>query len=120
MWRGGRCCPLWLLLGAVGLPQPGRGQCNTQEVAKLVASNAAAADYFGVSVALDADTLVIGAYGDDYGVDTTDSGAAYVFVRAAGVWSQQAYLKPSNTERFDSFGRAVSVSGDTVVVGAPI
>ena len=47
-----------------------------------------------------------------------DSGAAYVFVRTAGVWSQQAYLKASNTDADDYFGFSVAVSGDTVVVGA--
>ena len=46
------------------------------------------------------------------------SGAAYVFVRSGTAWSQQAYLKASNTETFDSFGTSVAVSGDTVVVGA--
>ncbi len=47
-----------------------------------------------------------------------DSGAAYVFTRTGGVWSQQAYLKASNTDASDQFGLAVAVSGDTVVVGA--
>ncbi len=46
------------------------------------------------------------------------SGAAYVFVRSGGVWSQQAYLKASNTGAGDCFGESVAVSGDTVVVGA--
>ena len=47
------------------------------------------------------------------------SGAAYVFVRSGTTWSQQAYLKASNTEAGDQFGYSVAVSGDTVVVGAP-
>ncbi|MEK7711151.1 MAG: FG-GAP repeat protein [Planctomycetota bacterium] len=118
MWTRRRFCPLWLLLGAMGLPEPTGGQCNTQEVAKLIASNAAAADYFGVSVALDADTLVIGAYGDDYGAETTDSGAAYVFVRAGGVWSQQAYLIDLLGNDLDYFGYSVAIDGDTAVIGA--
>src|SRR5262245_30008644 len=48
----------------------------------------------------------------------TDSGAAYVFVREGTNWSQQAYLKASNTGANDWFGWRVAVSGDTVVVGA--
>ncbi len=51
----------------------------------------------------------------------TESGAAYVFVRSAGVWTQQAYLKPAavgTTQQGDWFGISVAVSGDTVVVGA--
>ena len=47
-----------------------------------------------------------------------DAGAAYVFVRSGTTWSQQAYLKASNTGFFDFFGHSVAVSGDTVVVGA--
>ena len=46
------------------------------------------------------------------------AGAAYVFVRNGTTWSQQAYLKASNTDANDQFGYSVAVSGDTVVVGA--
>src|SRR5262249_56409281 len=46
------------------------------------------------------------------------AGAAYVFVRNGTNWNQQAYLKASNTEASDQFGTSVTVSGDTVVVGA--
>lgn len=85
-------------------------------------------DRFGHSVAIDGDTLVVGAFVEDSvatGVNgnatdntATDSGAAYVFVRSAGVWLQQAYLKASNTTAGDHFGHSVSVSGDTIVIGA--
>ena len=47
-----------------------------------------------------------------------NAGAAYVFVRSGTTWSQQAYLKASNTGAGDQFGCSVAVSGDTVVVGA--
>src|SRR6202042_3397610 len=49
------------------------------------------------------------------------SGAAYVFTRSAGVWSQQAFLKPAavgTSQTFDNFGWAVAISGDSIVVGA--
>jgi hypothetical protein len=46
------------------------------------------------------------------------AGAAYVFVRTGTVWTQQAYLKASNTNSGDFFGAGVAVSGDIVVVGA--
>lgn len=85
-------------------------------------------DLFGCSIAIAGDTVVIGAYGEDSsakGVNgnqadssAPDSGAAYVFVRSAGIWSQQAYLKASNTDRGDKFGWSVGVAGDTVVIGA--
>ncbi len=90
-------------------------------------SNTEGGDLFGFSVAVDGDTAVVGAIFEDgggRGVDPSDNnsalnaGAAYVFVRNNGVWSQQAPLKASNTGDGDSFGSAVAVSGDTVVVGA--
>ena len=80
-------------------------------------------------MAVSGDTVVVGALGEDSnatGVNgdqsnnsATDSGAAYVFVRSGTNWSQQAYLKASNTGTVaDDFGASVAVSGDTVVVGA--
>jgi len=97
--------------------------------AYLKASNAGKSDQFGASVAIDGDTVVVGAQGEDSnatGVNGTesddsgfgDSGAAYVFVRSSGTWTQQAYLKASNTGANGYFGWSVAVSGDTVVVGA--
>ena len=87
------------------------------EQAKLKASDAAAFDIFGWSVAVSGDTAVIGAYGDDDGGN--DSGSAYVFARSGGVWSEQAKLTASDPAAFDNFGWSVAVSGDTAVVGAP-
>jgi cysteine-rich repeat protein len=96
--------------------------------AYLKASNADVLDYFGISVAISGDTVVVGALGEDSAAtgvngDQSDnsaihSGAAYVFVRSGTTWSQQAYLKASNTDADDGFGYAVGISGDTVVVGA--
>lgn len=96
--------------------------------AYLKASNTDATDIFGLSVALDGDTLVVGApfeysnatgvNGDETNNGASTSGAAYVFVRSNGKWSQQAYLKASNTGINDQFGTSVAVDGDTVVVGA--
>ena len=86
--------------------------------AYVKASSPGAGDGFGRSVALDGDTLVVGAAGDDNGA--VDSGAAYVFVRSpTGVWTQQAYVKASNVGEGDGFGRSVALDGDTLVVGAP-
>jgi hypothetical protein len=91
-----------------------------------------AGDWFGYSVALSGDTVVVGAYVEDSattGVNSTPnesgdgSGAAYIFVRNAGVWAQQAYLKPAaigTTQAGDRFGCSVAVSDDTVVVGAQL
>ena len=96
--------------------------------AYLKPSNTGFGDWFGWSVAISGDTVAIGARAEDSnttGVNTTpndsanDSGAAYIFVRNSGVWSQQAYLKASNTGVGDRFGVSIAISGDTVVVGAP-
>ena len=97
------------------------------EQAILTASNTEVDDEFGYSVALSGDTLAVGAFHEDsstQGVDTTanedalQSGAVYIFVRSAGSWIQQAYIKASNSEANDEFGISVSLSGDTLVVGA--
>ncbi len=98
--------------------------------AYIKASNTDAGDFFGRSIAASGDTVVVGAIGDDsaaVGVNGaqsnvtgfSQSGAAYVFVRSGSSWTQQAYLKASNTGLNDSFGDSVAISGDTVVVGAP-
>jgi hypothetical protein len=103
--------------------------------AYLKASNPEASDNFGASVAIDGDTIVVGAPNEDSNQGTIShagsfptaagdndaasaAGAAYVFTRSGGVWSQQAYLKACNAEGADSFGEVVAISGDTVVVGA--
>ncbi len=97
--------------------------------AYVKASNAETSDFFGRSIALDEDTLIVSASGERSlatGVngDQTDnggifSGAVYVFSRdASGGGRPQAYIKASNTEMTDSFGRSVSLSGDALAVGA--
>jgi hypothetical protein len=96
--------------------------------AYLKASNAGAADGFGGGLAISGDTIVVSAPSEDSGATTingdqtnnasSQSGAAYVFVRAGNTWSQQAYLKPSNGQGGDAFGTSVAISGDTIVVSA--
>ncbi|MCX6876085.1 MAG: FG-GAP repeat protein [Verrucomicrobia bacterium] len=105
-----------------------RSGTTWSQQAYLKASNTGAGDFFGRFVAVSGDTVVVGASNEDSnatGVNgsqtnnsATDSGAAYVFVRSGTTWSQQAYLKASNTGASDLFGSCVAVSGDTVVVGA--
>ncbi|MEZ5979635.1 MAG: FG-GAP repeat protein [Planctomycetota bacterium] len=96
--------------------------------AYLKPSNTGFGDGFGCSVAIDHDTLVVGAWTEDSratGVDGNEAdntasgaGAAYVFVRNGTTWTQQAYLKASNTDPGDQFGSEVDISGDTIVVAA--
>jgi len=96
--------------------------------AYIKASNAGSGDRFGNSVALAGDTLAVGAYreqsnatvinGDESNNSLTEAGAVYVFTRSGVTWSQQAYIKPSNTGDGDRFGWSVALSGDTLAVGA--
>ncbi|WP_417909234.1 FG-GAP repeat protein [Candidatus Electronema sp. PJ] len=76
-------------------------------------------DAFGSSVAVDGGTAVITVVGSSYDGRGEKSGAAYVFVRAAnGTWSKQAKLTASDEATDDQFGHSVSISGDTVLIGA--
>ena len=100
--------------------------------AYVKASNPGSLDRFGHALAISADgaTLAVGAFGEDSaaaGIDgdqaseaANSSGAAYVFVRDAAAWVQQAYLKASNTGASDSFGLALALSADgrALAVGA--
>ncbi len=103
------------------------GTTWTQQV-YLKASNTGASDRFGYSVAISGETIIIGAYsessnatgvnGNQMDNNEIGAGAAYVFARSGGVWSQQAYLKASNTGSVDRFGWSVAISGEMIVVGA--
>jgi hypothetical protein len=86
---------------------------------KLEASDAAEGDWFGFSVAISGETVVVGARLDDGAADI-DQGSAYVFVRSGGVWSQQQKLEASDAAEGDWFGFSVAISGETVVVGASL
>lgn len=104
---------LGLLLLAVAIPG---WSMDTTETAKLLPTDSETADQFGFSVAVDGDTAVIGAFGEeDY------RGAAYVFLRdGGGRWTQQAKLVASDGEAQDWFGRAVAVDDDRVLIGAKL
>ena len=96
--------------------------------AYIKASNVDAGDFFGSSISLSGDTLAVGAYLEDSnskGINLAednnlaeDSGAVYVFTRTEGIWSQQAYIKSSNSDTGDRFGYYVSIEDDTLAVGA--
>lgn len=105
-----------------------RNGTTWSQQAYLKASNTDAGDFFGYSVSLSDDTVVVGAQfessnakginGDQGDNSASQAGAAYIFVRNGTTWSQQAYMKASNTDASDSFGVSVAISGNTAVVGA--
>jgi hypothetical protein len=87
----------------------------SQQGGALTASDGAADDLFGHSVALSGDTALIGAPGAN-----ASQGAAYVFVRSRGVWSQQGgALTVSEVADYEYFGYSVALSGNTALIAAP-
>ncbi|HEX6460398.1 MAG TPA: FG-GAP repeat protein [Thermoleophilaceae bacterium] len=110
--------------GAVYLyekPDTGWGDAST-ESAKLLASDGAANDLFGTSVAIDGGTVVVGA--PHHLVGLQDSGAAYVFVKPLFGWppttTQTAELTPSDGATNDKFGLWVAVWGSNAIVSSPL
>ena len=83
---------------------------------KLTAFDATPDKFFGVSVAIDGDTIVVGAVGDSNAGFA--SGAAYVFERSNNVWVMKQKLTGSENSAFDSFGLSVAIHGNTIVCGA--
>ena len=109
-----------------------RGALGWAQVGKLTAENrddeAGDDAGFGYAVAVHGDTIVVGAYEEDYidpdnsNNNLTDSSAAYVFTRPATGWAditQTARLTASDAAKDDEFGTSVAVHEDTIVVGAP-
>ena len=111
----------WSGIQEAGPPPP------ISQQAYLKASNTGKNDFFD-AVAISGDTVIVGAPFEDSkatGVDGKqnddslfNSGAAYIFTRSGGKWTQQAYLKASDASKKAQFGLSVAVSGDTAVVGA--
>ena len=86
--------------------------------AQLIAADGAADDRFGCSVAVDGDTALVGAYGDDFGISQW-VGTAYVFTRSGTSWTEQDQLRAGGWDAADYFGYCVALSGETALVGAP-
>ena len=116
--------------GAVYVYRFAAGAWSQQAYVK--ASNTAGGQFFGTAVSLSADgnTLAVGAYsessnatgvnGNQANTSAPQAGAAYLYRFAGGSWSQQAYLKASNTRASANFGAwvALTADGNTLAVGA--
>ena len=83
---------------------------------KLTASDAAPNDWFGRSISISGDLVLVGAYRNDGG--GSDSGSTYVFSCSGSMWTQQYKLIASDAATGDYFGHSVGISGDTAIVGA--
>jgi len=100
--------------------KPKAGWSDMTEAAKLTAGDAASQAYFGSSIAISGDTVVVGADGADIGANRFQ-GAAYVFVKPSSGWksmTQTAKLTASDGAGKDQLGYSAAMSGDTIVVGA--
>ena len=86
------------------------------EQAKLLASDGAPDHNFGRGLAIDGDTLVVGANRGNGNVD--DAGAAYIFTRTNGVWTEQAKVIASDGVQGDRFGGSNDIDGDTAVISS--
>ena len=106
---------LWLPVAASLFLAPAAAVADFEN-AKLTASDAAASDYFGFSVSISGDTALVGAHGDDD--NGSDSGTTYVIRYNGSNWVEEAKLTASDGAASDSFGISVSISSDTVLVGA--
>src|SRR5688500_6736806 len=98
--------------------------------AYLKAATADPHDNFGYHVAISGDRIAVGApfeasnavgvNGDPADNSMPGAGAVYIFARdSSGQWTQEAYIKPSNTVASGELGKSVALDGDTLVVGAP-
>ncbi len=93
-----------------------RSGATWTEQQKLTAADGAPIDFFGDSVAIAGDTVIIGAAEDELG-GGAPQGSAYVFVRSGTTWTQQQKLTAVDGSAFDFFGFSVAISGDTAVIG---
>ncbi|MFZ5797427.1 MAG: hypothetical protein C4563_06890 [Desulfobulbus sp.] len=96
--------------------KPGSGWVDMTQSAKLTANDSEALDYFGATVSISGDTIVVGAYGDN-----TSTGSAYVFAKPGSGWAnmtQTAKLTASDGSIVDRLGYSLAISGDMIVVGA--
>ncbi len=91
-----------------------RAQCT---LSKLTASDAAAQDSFGLGVAIDGDTIFVGAPGDAGGF-TDGAGSGYVFRRFGSQWTQTQKLVPPSASAGDFFGERVAISGGTLLLAS--
>ncbi len=82
---------------------------------KLLPSFGHRSAYFGDSVSIHGDTIVVGAWGD--ATRASFGGAAYIFEKIDGTWEQVSAISPQNTSSWDTFADPVSVSGNIIVAG---
>lgn len=128
---------VYLLAGATGVQGPPNfnnegavyvftrsGSTWTQQQGPIFTSDGQSSDAFGNSIAIDemATTFISSSRNEDGGSGDpiNSAGAAYIFTRSGGTWTEQAKIVASDAEASDNFGQSVAISkdGNIVVVGA--
>lgn len=117
------------VIGAPGAGQPAtnagsvsvfvRSETTWSLQTTLTSPDPAAGDAFGASVGISGDTIIVGAPGDDEQA-LQNVGSAYIFTRTGNVWTFLVKLHMPSAHGNDDFGRAVAISGNTAIVGAPM
>lgn len=92
-----------------------RSGSTWQQQAELLASDGTGGDRFGYSVAIDGDTLAVGAQ-----TDASFQGSVYIFTRSSNTWTQRTKILAVDGQGLDLFGSSVALSGNTLVIGAPL
>jgi len=95
------------------------GSNNWGEVKKLLPSDGGIRDYFGNSVSIDNDIVIIGSRGDDFGPSNVDFGSTFIFREDAGGsanWGEVLKLSASDGTTSDNFGLSVSIEGENVII----
>ncbi len=97
--------------------KPSGGWTNATQTVKIIASDATDNAYFGGSVAIDNDVIVVGAYKEDNDL-YKDFGSAYIFEKVDDNWVESAKLTASDPDSYDNFGISVDIENDTIVIGS--
>lgn len=103
-------------VGSVYLYEKQRDTWPAVQTQKIECSDGASGNNFGTSVSISGNTLAVGAHFDDARAD--NAGATYIFSRGNRGWSQSQKLTASDSDEGDLFGYSVSISGNTLAIGA--
>jgi hypothetical protein len=112
----GRVCFGVIVVAVWPLGLAGSASAAWPQRASLTSEDGIAGDFFGFSVSISGDYCIVGARFD--GQDSGGCGAAYMFKRQNGLWTEQQKLVPSDCDSGGQFGVSVSIAGEYVVVGA--
>lgn len=105
--------------GAVYMLDESATDPGLAQIAEVMPSDITRDDWLGQDVACHGERAVIGRFSDFSGHASREPGAAYVYERRTGVWTEAARLVPSEERLGDLFGTAVDIGGNVVAVGAP-